>query len=135
MPKFAHFWTTRINFLVLVKLPVPYFGCVDFKSDICFRKSRAQIPKFEHSGPKSINFLILTKFCWCNISKGWFQISLSLSMVISSLLPSLHEPIQCLCFTTYLENDFSFFRKNLKIWPQLLFFEVLKLLIADMTSK
>ena len=30
----------------------------------------------------------------------------------------------CLRFVTYLENDFSFFRKSLKLlWPQLLFLE------------
>ena len=45
------------------------FEGADFKSDICFRKFRAQIPNFEHFGTKSINFLILTKFSLCTISK------------------------------------------------------------------
>ena len=45
-------------------------------------------------------------------------------MVLSNLVPRLHQPIQYLRFTTFLEKDFSVFRQSLKIlWRQLLFFE------------
>ena len=37
--------------------PVPYFEDADFKSDICFQNSRAQIPKFKHFGLKSTTYL------------------------------------------------------------------------------
>ena len=58
------FWVKKYQLSHLNKtLPVSYFEGADFKSDICFRKLRTQIPKFEHCGPKSIKFLILTKFC------------------------------------------------------------------------
>ena len=36
-----------------------YLESVDFKSDICTKTCRAQIPKFEHFGPKYINLSIL----------------------------------------------------------------------------
>ena len=42
-------------------LPASYFEGADFKSDIRFRKFRAQIPKFGGFGPKSIKFLNLIK--------------------------------------------------------------------------
>ena len=70
--------------------------------------------KFEHFGPETVNLLILIKFCTRHL----------LSVVLSSLVPRLQKPIQCLRFATCLENGFSFFCKNLKIlWPQLLIFE------------
>ena len=106
-------------------LPVPYFEGANFKFDICFQISPAQIPKFKNFGPKAIIFFILMKFCLYAISKVLIS-NLTSAFCGSqhSLVPRLHKPIQCLRFATYLENDFLFFRKSLKIlWPQYLLFE------------
>ena len=43
---------------ILISL-LHYLESVDFKSDICSKKCRAQILKFEHFGPKYINLSIL----------------------------------------------------------------------------
>ena len=64
------FWVKKYQLSNLNEiLHVLDFEGADFKSDICFRKFRAQIPNFEHFGTKSINFLVLTKFSLCTISK------------------------------------------------------------------
>ena len=47
------FWINKYQLSYYNKvLPAPYFKEDDFKSDICFKKFRAQIPKFEHFGSK-----------------------------------------------------------------------------------
>ena len=49
--------------------------------------------------------------CFCNL--------------LLTLYRGSHVTISCIPFATYLENDFSFFYKSLKILsPQFLFFEV-----------
>ena len=126
MPKFGYFGQRSINFRIFQRnFPVPYFEGANFKPDICFQISPTQIPKFKNFGPKAITFLILMKFCLYAISKVLIS-NLTSAFCGSqrSLVPRLHKPIQCLRFATYLENDFLFFRKSLKIlWPQYLFFE------------
>ena len=87
-------------------LPVPYFEGADFKSDICFRRFRAQIPRFGYFGQKSINFLIITNFDCSLFWRCWFQIWHSIPVVFSILVLRLHELIQCSRFVTYLENVF-----------------------------
>ena len=115
-------------------LPVPYFEGADFKSDICFRKFRAQIPRLGHFGQKSINFLIITNFACSLFWRWWFQIWHSIYVVLSILVLRLHEPIQCSRFVTYLENIFSFFsQKSQNIMA--LKFIFWKLLFGDKTLK
>ena len=58
----------------------------------------------------------------CKFEVADFEVSHLLSVVLSSLVPRLCRPTECLRFANYFENNFLFFRKSLKIlWPQLLF--------------
>ena len=85
---------------------------------------KIQMSKFWHFGSKSINLLILAKFWLYPILK--VLISNLRFAFCGSYQPStqLHKPIQCIRFSTYLENVLSVFSKSLKILlPQLLFYE------------
>ena len=59
-------------------------------------------------GSKCISFLSRNFVCTL-FRRCWFQIRHLLSVVLSSLVPRLHKPIQCLRFATYLKKDLSGF--------------------------
>ena len=54
-------------------------------------------------------------------------------MILSRLVPRLHEPIQCLRFATYLENAFLFLEKSQNIMASINNF--LRLLILKLGTQ
>ena len=79
-------------------MSVSYFEGTDFRSDIRFRKFRAQIPKFGRFGPNSINFLILTKLFYIYLNSTavmsvitFEKKSTNLGMMEQNLLTHLRE--------------------------------------------
>ena len=80
---------------------------------------------FENFEPKSSNLSILDNkvltfqssqsFACALFRRCWFQTWHSLSVVLSSLVPRLYKPIQCLRFSTYLKKFFCFFAKSQNI--------------------
>ena len=98
-PKYGYFEPKSINFLIFTKFSKYIISEVLISNLTCFQKFRDQIPKFGHFGSKLFN---LKEIFSCTLfRKCWFQIWHSFSVLLSSLISKLHEPIQCLHFTTY----------------------------------
>ena len=94
----------NISFLMLMKFWLyPILKVLILNLTFIFNDFEPESPNLKTLTKKnelfSFNKILPLLFQSC-----WFKIWHLLSVVLSTLLPRIHEPIQCLCFPTYLEK-------------------------------